>query len=436
MSRRFFFAVAPALLIVWCAPPSWADNGWHDPLVGTLPLDEWARDKESGGLRWSEQIAPARLSSQQRLVLQMTIQLDGDEVADRPGKGRLLMLVQIKDAKGTVWQDHGAIDFRKVEAGVRAQYLEYTWSAFVLPGDYRVALGVVDTQNHDHGAREERVHVAGMRGDPLPQAWQGLPEVEFLAPDQPPESWYLPGTQGHLNLPMETRRPVQVNVLVNLTPSERTRNSAGTLNGSLHVLLPALKVLSQMRSSKGGIRVTLLDLARQKVTLDEDMAAVQWPALKSALGTDEASTIDVGSLGQWTEGAEFFVSQVRRRVAEGEGQARALVILSSAMGFEKGEDLKPIDASRSPDLRVFYFRYPASIERADRRERPMYGGYGRHGGGGMPGGWRRPGYGGREMEIDQLAPTLKPLAPQVHDIESPEQFRKALAEMMDEIARM
>ena len=434
MTRRRFLSLAALAPLCVLAGSAWAQSGSADPVFADIPLRDWLRGSERSALRWSEHIEPARLGSQQRLLLQMTIQLDGEEIADRPGKGRLLLLIQITDPHGGIWQDHGAPEFKKVEEGVRSQYLDYTWSVFVLPGDYRVALAVVDTQTHDHGVREERVHVAATRNDPLPDAWRSLPAVEFLAPDEPPAFWYQPDIRGRLHLPLETRRPVRVDVLVNLTPSERASGSPGAQNNNLRVLLPALKVLSQMDLRNGSMNVSLLDLTRRKVTLKRELQGLDWPTLLNALGTQETGTIDVASLGERSRSAGFFVSEVRRRIAANEGEAHALVILSSAVEFEKGEDLKPIDAAPSPDLRVFYFRFPALQERPRRSEGVMRG-YGRHGGG-MPGGWRRPGYQGQELQIDQLAPVLKPLAPRLHDIESPDQFRKALAAMMDEISRM
>jgi hypothetical protein len=429
MTRGRFFSLL-ALAPLCAAGSACAQSGSPDPVFADIPLHDWLRGGERSALRWSEHIAPARLGSQQRLLLQMTIQLDGEEIADRPGKGRLLTLVQITDPHGGVWQDHGAPDFNKVEEGVRSEYLTYTWSAFVLPGDYRVALAVVDTQNREHGAREERVHVAALRNDPLPDAWRGLPAVELLAPDQPPAFWYQPEIRGRLHLPLGTRRPLHVDVLVNLTPSERASGSPGAQNNNLRVLLPALKVLLQMDLPNGSMNVSLLDLTRQKIILQRDLHNLDWPALRDALGAQETGTIDVGSLEERSRSADFFVSEVRRRIAANEGEAHALVILSSAVEFEKGEDLKPIDAAPTSDLRVFYFRYPALLQRQERQARPMYGRYGHRGGSPMG-----PGYRNREV-IDQLAPTLKPLAPRLHDIESPEQFRKALAGMMDEISRM
>jgi hypothetical protein len=40
------------------------------------------------------------------------------------------------------------------------------------------------------------------------------------------------------------------------------------------------------------------------------------------------------------------------------------------------------------------------------------------------------------LPIDQLEPTLKPLAPRLFDVETPEDFRKALAAILTEIAKL
>jgi hypothetical protein len=56
---------------------------------------------------------------------------------------------------------------------------------------------------------------------------------------------------------------------------------------------------------------------------------------------------------------------------------------------------------------------------------------------------RRPGFGrpgpvrpDGELQIDQLEPTLKPLGPRLFDLQTPEQLRKALASVLEEIASM
>jgi hypothetical protein len=159
--------------------------------------------------------------------------------------------------------------------------------------------------------------------------------------------------------------------------------------------------------------------------------------MKTALSEQSTGTIDIKSLEQRTENAAFFVSEVKKRIAAGEGHAQALVILSSAVEFESGEDLKPIQVGPSRDCHVFYIRFPAMLARPEHRERPgMVHGGGHHMGAGGPGEWRRPGTGREEMQIDQLEATLKPLAPRLFNIETPEDFRKALAAILADISRM
>ena len=252
---------------------SLAQNGSPDPVVAKFSIADWLKNGEHSAIRWTPQISPARLSSHQRLIVQMGIQLDGEELYNRPGKSRVVMLLQLTDAQGGVWQNHGTIDLDKVKEGVRSEYLDYIFSAFVLPGEYRVALAVVDTVTGEHAVREERLHVAPIKNDVLPDAWRGLPPVEFLSPADPPDTWYLPSVGEPLHLPVNTRRPVRIDMLVNLTPSERATGSVGAQSGNLRVLLPALKTFSQLDLHTGTLNVALLDLMHQKVAFHQDDTA-------------------------------------------------------------------------------------------------------------------------------------------------------------------
>jgi Cu/Ag efflux protein CusF len=231
-----------------------------------------------------------------------------------------------------------------------------------------------------------------------------------------------------LHLPAETRRPVQIAVMVNLTPSERLAHAQQVPESNLGALLPALKVISQMAVRNGSLSVALLDLARRRVTFhQEDIHNLDWPALKASLKEADAGTIDVKSLEDRHHKVEFFEAEVSRRIGPvpkekssgGAAPARVLIVLSNPVEFESGEDLQPIRLAPEPDCRVFYIRYhphivplavPLPALARGRRQRP-----------GLP----PPVI--RETQIDQLAPTLKPLGPQLFDVETPEQFRKALA---------
>jgi hypothetical protein len=103
------------------------------------------------------------------------------------------------------------------------------------------------------------------------------------------------------------------------------------------------------------------------------------------------------------------------------------------MIFDADQDLAGVELKAAPDSRVFYIRIqspPASryvLAPSGRRR------------GGFPGRGPMP---GQDIEnpngigMDQLEPMLKPLEPRLFDVATAEQFRKALATIMSEIASM
>jgi hypothetical protein len=108
-------------------------------------------------------------------------------------------------------------------------------------------------------------------------------------------------------------------------------------------------------------------------------------------------------------------------------QAHILIVLSNAVAFESRQDLQPIRFDTPPDCRVFYVRFHDGKIRQPAAQ--------------QPGAKRLPGsivpvVAGTGGPIDQLASTLKLLAPRLFDVTTPEQFRKALATMLTEIASL
>jgi hypothetical protein len=423
------------LLSMVAASHGFTQPGSLDPAFTKVPFDEWLQSGDKGQIRCTVNVLHPQLSTHQRLMARVEVQMDGAELAKRRGKGQLVIFVQLKDAEDRPYQDHGVIELEKLEEGIRNQNVTYVESAFVLPGDFRVAAAIFDTATGEHSAKQAKLHAPALKSDPLPDAWRDLPSVELIPHAEPPDSWYLPTVAGRLHLPAETRRPVQIAVMVNVMPSERLSHSQQVPERNLGALLPALKVISQMAVRNGSLSVAVLDLARRHVTFDqEDIHNLDWPALKASLTEADAGTIDVKSLEDRHHKAEFFEAEVSRRIGTAAKEelsgapARVLIVLSSPVEFESGEDLQPIRLSPSPDCRVFYIRYhpqivapavPVPSAARGRRTRPGY-----------------PSRPVREAQIDQLEPTLKPLGPQVFDVETPEQLRKALATTLAAISSL
>ena len=431
-----------ALLLFSVAAASQAslERGSLDPAFARIPFDQWFTGGEQARIRWSAHVSQPQLSSHQRLVTEVGLKLDGADLAKRRGRGRLMIFMQIADRQGARYQDHGSIELEKLEEGIKAQEITYTQSAFVLPGDYDVSLAIYDTNTEEHSTRREKLHVTALKGDPLPDAWRNLPTVEFVTATEPPDSWYLPTLSGRLHLPIETTHPLRVDVLVNLTPSERLSGSKRIQERNLGVLLPALKTLSQAEIHNAALNVAFLDLSRRRVVFRQNnVHDLDWPQMKDSLSETNPGTIDVKSLGDRSRSAAFFVQEVSRRVAaggesSGTNPARVVIILTSPVAFEEGEDLQPIQISGTTACPVYYFRMHPPVA-ALRQPMPMQMGRGRFGGMGAPMG-RPPMRVMAPQLADQLESTLKPLSPRLYDIETPEQFRRAIASMLAELAQM
>ena len=438
-TRRIYFDVtmAPVTrlaflpLLVGLAASPLAMHAQTDPVFSQVPFDRWLSEGDQSHMRWNVRISEPQLSTHQRLIASIDVDVDGAELAKRRGKGQFLVFVQVNDEKGRVWQNHVEMDLEHMEEGMKANNAVFSQLIFLLPGDYQVATAIFDSATGEHGVIKRRLHVSPLKNDPLPGAWRDLPAVEFIAPSMPPDSWYLPSIEGKLRLAVETHEPVHVDLVVNLTPSEQVTGSARVQNRNFGMLLPATKVLSQVDWGNSTFSLALLDLSRRRVTYEQDdMRGLDWSKAGSALTEVNPGIIDVKSLENRQYNAEFFLDEIRRRIAAKRPAprgSRVLIVLSSAVQFASGQDVHPIALDGPTDSKVYYIRYqpPPQIflgpTAADRLRR------------GRPGNGRVANFG---PQLDQLEPLLKPLEPRLFVVGTPEQFRKALSTILAEIAKL
>ena len=440
MAMHRFLRLTVALLLVGGAEATLAQGGSPDPAFKTIPFDRWIEEGDSAHIRWTARVLPVELSNHQRWEAKVELQVDGNELVRRRGKGYLLMLVQFSDSDNRVYQTHEAIDLQLVKDDIGKSNISYIPAAFVTPGDYRISLAIFDTATGEHSAMRLPLHVNPLKNDPLPGAWRDLPPVEILQASQSPDDLFLPNITGRLNLPLETRHPVRVEILVNASPVSASEPSQTQQigNRSLTSLIPALKALAHADVRNGTLNVALLDLTTQQVIFQQDAVHdLDWPKLGPALKETGPNKIDIHALENRRQNAQFFVTQVRRRIETSapNGLANALpilIVLSGPMAFSSGEDLHPVELAGKPDGKVFYIRYHSLPPRPvinpflegarNGRRTPM----------------SRPGRAPIAMTepADSLERTLKPLQPHLFDVYTPVDFRKALGTLFDEIARL
>jgi hypothetical protein len=406
-----------------------------DPAFARIPFDSWFTEHEQSHFQWGAKVSGGELSIFQRLHARVEVTVDGNEVAKRRGHGELVFFVQFSDADRRRYQSHGAIALDEATEAAAQSNFVYTQNALATPGDYRVAIGILDSKTGEHAALERTLHVGPLKNDPFPDSWRGLPAVEFTEAGDPPDAWYQPQLTGRLHLPLETRRETRVEVLVNASPSALgPKYRLGQVNNrSMADVLPSLRVLSDIDLKPGTLGVSVLDLTRRQVLFTENRVNPQsqpldWAHLRPALLEANPNKIDVRDLADSEQNAQFFVSEVRRRITAGPTPT-ALIILSGPLEFPHGADMSPIQVAERPECRVFYIRYhPPPMRMAVASSQALHG--------------RRRGLAGSEPAfavqepIDALEPLLKPLQPRVFEVYDPGHFRKALAEVMKEIGRM
>lgn len=436
VAMRWIFAVALFLPFSTAQPPS--DSSARDPEFDKVRFSEWFSGGPQTAMRWTERALPVLLSVHQRLLARVLIQLDGAEAAKRRGRGQIIFFIQLTDSRGRIYQDHTTYDLEKVEEGVKAQDLNVTESLFVQPGDYSVAIAIYHTATSEHSVRKDKLHIPPLKTDPLPDAGRDLPPVEFVEAGDPPDRWFLPKERGRLHLPLTAHRPVRIEVVANLTPSELSGRSYGLQDRNFAYMFPALKVITQMSGPRVSINATLLDISRRRVVWhQEDIHELDWDRLKSSLSAATSSSIDVKSLQDRQHNAAFFVNEVARRIVpsdpSAERPARVAIVLSGAMLFDTAQDLQGLELKSYSDARVLYIRFQSPPERQivlEPRRRRGFGAY--------PGRVNRmpeetePQIGNQQM--DQLEPMLKALDPHLFDVVTADQARKVYAAIMTEIS--
>lgn len=394
-------------------------------------VGRWMRGEPRADIRWSVQAESAMLSRMQRLRSRLLIRVDGNEVQRRRGHGRLLMIFAVRETNGKQYENHSILDLRKppYSSAKNLQYLESVNVALVLPGDYEVTFAMADLETGEHNLTRRKLHVGPLSGDPFDNAWRDVPPVEFEPPEEPPASWFLPSIRSGIAPVVETTRPVRVEVVMNASPSETSHLAQRRTEQSRAMLLPALKALAQMEVPNGALNVSVMDIARRRIMFSQDaVTRLDWPALAAALGEDDPNTIDARALKQRERNVQFFLDEVGRRMASDGKTAAVVIVLSAPMMFPSETDRKPIEADAGADRRLFYIRYQTVLNRIASGDDFSRGVNGR-GRSPLPNG--PPIISGLP---DQLEATLKPLHPRMFEVWTPMDFRKAVAEIVREIA--
>lgn len=423
-TRAFMILLRPArctrklLFLLFCLPlsalPLGAQKLTAALLFANSTFDRWAAQGPATQIPWKVHMYSPGLSLHQRLVARVEMEIKGREVVKRAKDGRLIALLRVTDASGRQYRNFSVIDLEEIKPAMRKQTWISIWDAFALPGEYNVEVAVYDKASGEHSFQQSTLRVDGLNSDPLPDAWKEVPAWEFWAPaGDERDAFYRPDIEGRLHLPLQTSRPVDFEILVDLTPSDLFHGSMRFYTRYLSVVLPLMKTLSQVSPSSGSTSLATLDLRQKKVTFEQDgLQQLDWTQLKSVISPQNGpGMIDLKRLEQKHETPDFLREELLRRLrtvpANGTGSAplRVFVVIGSPMDFYAFHQFPPIDAEQAENTQIYYLQFET------------YGGY-------------------ADGALGKVRSMLKPLPVHTIRVRSAESVRHALARIMEEVPRM
>ena len=409
-----------ALGMIAVPPVCGAQNEEHLPGLTNIPFQKWMTEGERKEIPWQVKVYPAALRLHQRLSMRVDVLVKGESLERMGPVQELVLIERLADSDGHWLERHG-IGWARVDKPLPSgASLAMTLQAVVLPGEYTLGLVLYDMVTGRRSVMRRPVHVPGLHNDPLPDAFRNLPRVEFLQTFQGPGVGPRASVSSRLWLPVNTRRAVRIEVLVNFSPSEEFTGSKWFDQFNVGTMLTLLSVLSQLDVHNGSLRVTGLDLMRRRVVFEQDhVQELEWGRLIKTLRESNPQVVDKNVLEGRKQNAAFFREEMVRRLAEGahppgeatgdngspgagEAPLRVLLVVSSAMLFPRGADLAPLLRMEHSQIRVYHLRYqvgPANL-------------------------------------YDELHRILKPLGPRTFTMDSAMDVRRALGEILRELRKL
>jgi hypothetical protein len=409
-----------ALLIFGCgfgAPPQ-AEEPSIDSIFTDAPFDKWAAEGAGQEVPWQVHVSAEHLSFHQRLIATIRVEVPGRELLKRSHDGHITLLVEVRNGQGVSFRNYGNLELDDLKPEMKRSDVEFSWQAFAVPGQYEVFVALWDKKSGEHNFMRRLFHVDAYRNDPLPEMWRGLDAFEFWSTKRDgPDYMFHSDIEGRPNLKLATRRPIHMEVLLDLTPSaEIFRGNYSRYNHYLGAALPTFKLLNQITLNKASRSAAAMDLVQRRIVFEQsDGKDVDWTTMRKALSPDSGpGVVSVKDLQNKQQSPVYLRDEIVRRLKAGSDQAakagekplHVFVVIGSPMDFYTFPKLPEIETGEEKDCVIYYLQF----EFVQRQ--------------GITGG------------VGNVEKMLRPLKVRSFEVRSADDARRALAKVMEEVGRM
>lgn len=423
-NRRFpflFLRILAFLVIsvaAGSAPPVSAEEPSTDSVFADAPFDKWATQGNHQEVPWEVQTSADRLSFHQRLIATIQVQVPGPELLKRSRDEHITLLVEVRNGQGVSFRNFGVLELNELKPEMKRSDVEFSWQAFAVPGQYELSVALWDKKSGEHNFLRRLFHVDAYRNDPLPEMWRGLPAFEFWSTKRDgPDYMFHADIEGKPNLALATRRPIEMEVLLDMTPSaEIFRGNYGQYNRYLGAALPTFKLFNQINLKNGSRAAAALDLVQRRAVFEQsDGKGLDWPTLRKTLSPDSGpGTVSVKDLQNKQQSPVYLREEIVRRLKAGSNHAakpgvkplRVFVVLGSPMDFYTFPKLPEIETGEEMDCVIYYLQFEFTQGEGFR------------------------------SGVNNVEKMLKPLKIRGFEVRSADDVRRALAKIMEDLSRL
>ena len=413
-----FLAVLVIAIVAGFAMPLSAEEPTTNSVFADTPFDKWAAQGNHQEVPWQVQTFADRLSFHQRLIATIQVQVPGPELLKRSHDDHITLLVEVRNGQGVSSRNFGVLELDNLKPEMKRSDVEFSWQAFAVPGQYELSVALWDKKSGEHNFLRRLFHVDAYRNDPLPDMWRGLDAFEFWGTKRDgPDYMFHSDVEGKPNLSLATRRPIEMEVLLDMTPSaEIFRGSYGYYNHYLGAALPTFKLLNQINLKNGSRRAAALEVVQRHVVFEQnDGKELDWAVLRKTVSPDSGpGTVSVKDLQVRQQSPVYLREEIVRRLKArsehaakpGERPLRIFILLGTPMDFYTFPRLPEIETGEEKDCVIYYLQFEFS---------------------------QREGITGAIGNVEKM---LKPLKIKSFEVRSADDVRRALAKMLEELSKL
>jgi hypothetical protein len=431
------------------AMPVCAQEMTADAAFANAPFEKWKAEGTKEQVPWQVRMTADKLSIHQRLIATIQVEVPGPELLKRSHDEHIVLLVQVSNGEGVSSRNYGLLELDNLKPEMKRSDVEFSWQAFAVPGQYEVSVALWDKKSGEHNFMHRLFHVDAYKNDPLPGIWKGLDAFEFWSDKRDgPEYIFHSDVEGKLHLPLATKRPVQLDVMMDLTPSaDIFRGNYGNYNRYISAAVPVFKILSQLSVANGSQREEVLDLVQRHIPFEQnDGKELDWPSLRKAIMPDNGpGVVSVNDLKNRQQSPVYLREEIVRRLKgpsagtskPGEKPLHVFVLIGSPMDLYVFPSLPTVETGNEEDCLIYYLQFDFfehEQPRAHDQMRYSNRGFNRDRNSARESdNFERGRFNGNVSNVEKM---LKPLKMRTFQVRSPEDVRHALAKIMEELGRL